>query len=168
MDKPALVLTISIETDHTPACPSLSNPRVIGDGLRNFESRSSDDDDSRAVTSFLKLPHHNNVRTLSRDRFNERPLPYMADLLWHQDSNSLLDVHEFVTMTICGKSACRDKDIPQCQSDRAIYSPPEDKLGTTPKLVLDAPACCLQASRELRLKRGGPCADLLRSPIRDD
>ncbi|GFU25303.1 hypothetical protein TNCV_1739471 [Trichonephila clavipes] len=36
------------------------------------------------------------------------------------------------------------------------------------ELVLDAPVCCLPAPRELELRRGRPCADLLRLPIRDD
>ncbi|GFU31770.1 hypothetical protein TNCV_1176391 [Trichonephila clavipes] len=60
------------------------------------------------------------------------------------------------------------KTYPQCQIDRAIYSAPDSKLGSAPKLVSDALVYCLGSPMELRLKRGGPCKDLLHSPIRDD
>ncbi|GFT79258.1 hypothetical protein TNCV_4571891 [Trichonephila clavipes] len=36
----------------------------------------------------------------------------------------------------------------QCESYRAIYCPPDGKLGMVPKLVSDAPAYCLQAQME--------------------
>ncbi|GFS72865.1 hypothetical protein TNCV_1392741 [Trichonephila clavipes] len=41
----------------------------IDSGPRNFEFRSSDENDTRARKPFSKLRHHTNVRTLSRDRF---------------------------------------------------------------------------------------------------
>ncbi|GFT83925.1 transposable element Tcb2 transposase [Trichonephila clavipes] len=47
--------------------------------------------------------------------------------------------------------ACRDKDIPHCQCNRAIYSHPAGELDTASELCSDAPAYCLQAPMKLDL-----------------
>ncbi|GFV83160.1 hypothetical protein TNCV_1898871 [Trichonephila clavipes] len=44
--------------------------KAIGERSRNFEQRSSNEDDVRAGTLFSQFPHHVNVRTLSHDRLN--------------------------------------------------------------------------------------------------
>ncbi|GFW72346.1 hypothetical protein TNCV_703831 [Trichonephila clavipes] len=48
----------------------LKQHKGFGDGSRNFEPRSSDEDDNGAGNSLSKQPHHSKGRTLSFDRFN--------------------------------------------------------------------------------------------------
>ncbi|GFW29644.1 hypothetical protein TNCV_3935121 [Trichonephila clavipes] len=49
-------------------------------GRRNFEPRSSDENDTLAGTTLSKLPHHSNMKTLNLDRFHMYQPLYMADL----------------------------------------------------------------------------------------
>ncbi|GFV10160.1 hypothetical protein TNCV_3661121 [Trichonephila clavipes] len=62
------------------------NTKAIGDGSRNFEPRSSDDDG-------LPLPHHANKRTSSHNRFNVHPLPPMNGASSVALGNLLLILH---------------------------------------------------------------------------
>ncbi|GFV08389.1 hypothetical protein TNCV_328231 [Trichonephila clavipes] len=67
--------------------------------------------------------------------------------------------------------ACCDKDIPwrvfTVFEVQIYFTPPYGIRGSTMELITDAPAYCLKEPMELGSTRGGPCADPLRSPIRD-
>ncbi|GFX18496.1 hypothetical protein TNCV_3370691 [Trichonephila clavipes] len=68
----------------------------IGDGLRTFEPRSSDE---RDATPLSKLPHPINGTILSLDRLNVHRTLYTMGLQRHQDSNTQHSGPEFMTMT---------------------------------------------------------------------
>ncbi|GFT17525.1 hypothetical protein TNCV_4807661 [Trichonephila clavipes] len=64
-----------------------SNTRVFSDGPLNFESQSSDEDDTRAGIPF---PNFQTTPTeyFELDRFNVRQSLNTVDLQWHESSNS--------------------------------------------------------------------------------
>ncbi|GFW19525.1 hypothetical protein TNCV_1604171 [Trichonephila clavipes] len=72
---------------------------ALDDGPRNFELRSSEEDDTRASILFSKLRHHVIGGTLRSPALTYSCSYYTSRLQWHQDCIPRHAGHEHVTIT---------------------------------------------------------------------